>query len=222
MGNGMRGLTDKTRYNYLDEERDSRGRFSGKKQKQVFTPKHEPYTPPPFTPLAPLGTLTVRLFGDDITITGGPFKACPPHMIGVKMAAEIDWPHDVSIPTQDFKTPPRDRFEEGMLAALTCHFIDGDPIYVGCFAGKGRTGLFLATLAYLCGEDEPVKFVRANYYAHAVETPDQEKFVTSFDRETFRRRLMKVLIGFNAISWGRLRRMTWADRLLYLKLVFAR
>lgn len=208
-----------TRFNYRDEERNAKGQFVSKAQPAPF---HAGGWPMPPRPQPPVGTLTVSFFGEQITLTGGPYRSKPDSMFGVKMAAEIDHPFDVSIPTQDFQTPPREAMYEGLLSTVLGHFVFGDPIYVGCMAGKGRTGMFLATLAYMSGEDDPVSFVRAHYYPHAVETRDQEKFVKSFDRTTFRRQLMKLLIEYNAVSWGRLRKMPWQDKLLYLRCVFAK
>ena len=47
--------------------------------------------------------------------------------------------------------------------------------------GWGRTGLFLALIAKVCGEKDPVAYVREHYAPHAVETKDQQAYVESFD-----------------------------------------
>ncbi|WP_423247979.1 protein-tyrosine phosphatase family protein [Thermus hydrothermalis] len=53
-------------------------------------------------------------------------------------------------------------------------------LYVGCDGGLGRTGTTLAILAGLWRlTDSPVTFVRERYDPHAVETPEQEAYVTS-------------------------------------------
>ena len=41
--------------------------------------------------------------------------------------------------------------------------------------GWGRTGLFLALLAKVCGVENPVTYVRENYSPRAVETTDQHR-----------------------------------------------
>ena len=43
--------------------------------------------------------------------------------------------------------------------------------------GIGRTGLFLAALAKLSGEKDPVAYVRKHYMPHAVETQQQQDFI---------------------------------------------
>lgn len=175
-----------------------------------------------FSAIGPLGTLTVRLFGDDITLTGGPYACRPANMVGIKMAEEIRSPCDIDIGTRDFDVPNREKLFQGILHAMTAHFLRGQPLYVGCMAGRGRTGLFLASLAHLCGEQDPVRFVRSNYYEHAVETARQEQFVFSLDRDEFRRVLLKVLHSYGAINFTRLRKMNWRDRLDFLKVLVGR
>lgn len=112
-------------------------------------------------------------------VTGGPYHDRPDTMVGVKMAAEINRPADISIPTRDFCTPDLKMLDAGLLHAAEA-LVNGDPLYVGCMGGKGRTGLFLAVLAKALGVKQPVEFVRKHYYAHAVETSDQYQFVTNY------------------------------------------
>lgn len=115
------------------------------------------------------------------TVAGGPSydaKSYPSFMF-VKMAREINVPCDVSIPTVDFDTPNVDDLAAGLTTAVDALLL-GTPLYVGCMAGKGRTGLFMAVLAKAFGVENPVEYVRKHYYAHAVETRDQYKFVTDF------------------------------------------
>jgi hypothetical protein len=52
----------------------------------------------------------------------------------------------------------------------------GEPIYVGCMGGKGRTGLFWPYWRRRSGWLSPWSSL-ATYYAHAVETKDQHEFV---------------------------------------------
>jgi protein tyrosine phosphatase len=112
-------------------------------------------------------------------VTGGPFFDCPKTMVGVKMAKEIRQACAVDIPTVDFAVPDKALLTRGLDKALNL-MLDGEPLYVGCMGGKGRTGLFMAVLAKAFGIKNPVEYVRKHYYAHAVETPEQYKFVQAF------------------------------------------
>jgi len=113
------------------------------------------------------------------TVTGGPYYDRPANMVGVKMAREISLPCDVDIPTRDFSTPEPMVLLTGLRQAIP-QMLLGEPLYVGCMGGKGRTGLFLAVLAKAMGVKSPVEFVRKHYYSHAVETTDQYRFVEHF------------------------------------------
>lgn len=128
-----------------------------------------------------LGTLHLPLTKRHyFVVTGGPFYDCPDTYIGVKMAAEIHRPCVVNIPTRDFQTPHPHDLRRGLRDAVT-HLLAGEPLYVGCMGGKGRTGLFLAVLAKALGVKNPVEYVRRHYYSHAVETADQYRFVQEFE-----------------------------------------
>lgn len=123
------------------------------------------------------------------TIFGGPFRKFDPterRLVGVKMAKEIDHPHDISIPTEDYSVPcPKDLLE-GILEAIDS-MNDGNDIYVGCMGGIGRTGLFMAVIyrafaEYNGGNHLPgIQFVRKHYNPHAVETAEQMRYVSLFD-----------------------------------------
>ena len=81
----------------------------------------------------------------------------------------IDWP-DMAAP--DFLG--RDFWQE--LAGFFAR--QKGTLYIGCAAGKGRTGTALAILAYFWGlTKEPIKWVRETYSAEAVETPSQVEYV---------------------------------------------
>ena len=125
-------------------------------------------------------------------VTGGPFMECPSTMKGVKMAKEVRKDCAVDIPTQDFHVPDRLTLYRGLDKALDL-MLAGEPLYVGCMGGKGRTGLFLAVLAKAFGVKKPVEFVRANYYAHAVETQEQYQFVKQFLITPRQRRKIKLV-----------------------------
>jgi len=113
-------------------------------------------------------------------VCGGPYKDKPAGFFGVKMAAEIDLPCDVDVPTKDYSTPTVQIMQHGLLAAYRALIAD-KPVYVGCMGGIGRTGLFLACLAKISGIADPVRFVRAHYLAHAVETDMQQLYVHDLD-----------------------------------------
>jgi Predicted protein-tyrosine phosphatase len=123
-------------------------------------------------------------------IHGGPYRERPSSHVGVKMAVEIDHPHDISVPTRDFSVPKQHHMEEGIRKVLKPLALN-EPVYVGCMGGIGRTGLFLACLAKTLGEDQPVKYIRKNYIPHAVETSQQENFVRTFNHELFAPSLTK-------------------------------
>ena len=55
------------------------------------------------------------------------------------------------------------------------------PVYIGCRAGIGRTGMLIAALAKLAGIADPITWVRANYVATAVETDAQRAAVEALD-----------------------------------------
>jgi hypothetical protein len=84
---------------------------------------------------------------------------------------QIDWP--------DFWVP-RDRDDAlDALAEALQRARDGQVVEVSCYGGRGRTGTALAALAVLDGmpADEAIRWVRANYDRHAVETPWQARWV---------------------------------------------
>lgn len=127
-----------------------------------------------------LGTLEIPLWDDKhYIVTGGPFNNCPDRMVGVKMAREIRRQCDIDIGTEDFSTPEPDKLRAGLTKAVLA-MVSGKPLYVGCMAGRGRTGLFLSVLAKAFGIQNPVEYVRKHYYPHAVETAEQYRFVMEF------------------------------------------
>lgn len=166
--------------------------------------------------LAPLGAITFTLFGRDVKFYGGPYLAKPEHMRGVKMAKEIKAECDWSVPTPDFDTPPVDVLIQAVVQSIAHGLSTGDPVYVGCMAGKGRTGLFLASAAHLIGMPNAITYVRDNYYPGAVETPGQERFVESLNwQQGFRVAVMTSLKRDKAITFGWWLTMPWRDKVLY-------
>ena len=112
-------------------------------------------------------------------IFGGPYRQRPSDMTGVKMAVEISAPAEINVPTRDYSVPSKADLDAGLIAAINC-MTKGQTLYVGCMGGMGRTGLFLAVLAKAFGVKKPVEFIRANYYAHAVETKEQYQYVADY------------------------------------------
>lgn len=142
------------------------------------------------------GYLTLKLMGGkSFRVYGGPYAERPETMRGVCMAKEhAHRPADVRVPTVDFGVPRR----EDLLIALdkVVDFLRRrEQVYVGCMGGIGRTGTFLALLAKLFGEKEPIKYVREVYLAHAVETPMQEGLVETF---TFPKKLQYKVMWLKA------------------------
>lgn len=138
-----------------------------------------------------IGPITASIFG-------GPFRKFDSgvrRLKGVKMAEEIDHPHHVSIPTEDFSIPDTKDMECGVISALK-HVLEGNDLYVGCMGGIGRTGLFMGVLGKVLHDyridhpdeeitwvDDPVVWVRTHYKSHAIETEEQQHFVRNFNTE---------------------------------------
>lgn len=142
-------------------------------------------------------------------IFGGPFRQYQQgtrRLVGVKMAAEINHPHEISIPTVDFSVPDPKEMERGLLKAVEALYA-GNDIYAGCMAGIGRTGLFMGCMAAclqeferqtlpagqeVLGIDDPVLWVRRNYSSHAMETDEQKRYAREFPTEVVVERLVQL------------------------------
>lgn len=127
-------------------------------------------------------------------IYGGPFRDYVPgtrRLVGVKMAQEINHPHEISIPTHDFSVPDRHDMHLGLHHAISM-IAQGNDVYAGCMGGVGRTGLFMGVAAkvlidYHGGQylkhSDPVKLVRIHFKRHAIETDEQQAYVRDWDTE---------------------------------------
>jgi hypothetical protein len=124
-------------------------------------------------------SLPLKFAGKLVNIYGGPYFHCPPTFFGVKVAREIDMPCDINLPIPDFSIPDEKLAKRALLQCIRA-LQQPQPIYVGCWGGKGRTGLFLALLAKVSGIQNPVDYVRSSFHPHAVETDEQKKFVEDF------------------------------------------
>ncbi len=130
------------------------------------------------------GSLPLNIDGQTVHITGGPFDSLPDGAFGVclEMGAEKAAQADVKVPTADFGVPDAAALHQAVGVVLRQLQAEPDrPVHIGCRAGVGRTGLFLACLAKAAGvEGDPLAYVRAHYLPHAAETPAQEALVRSF------------------------------------------
>ncbi len=130
------------------------------------------------------GTLTLTVAGRAVTLTGGPFDAIPDGAFGVclEMQSAKAWLADVALPTPDFGLPDPAELKAAVAAVLRQLAAHPErPVHVGCRAGIGRTGLFLACLARAAGvAGDPIAYVRARYDPHAAETAAQEAMARGF------------------------------------------
>lgn len=152
------------------------------------------------------GMMPLVLGGKTYTIFGGPFRSKPGEfngkpLRGVKMAAEIGLPCDVNVPTEDFNVPEIDALKSGLRQAVNL-LLDGETLWVGCMGGIGRTGLFLAALAKLAGQDDPVRYVRSTYLSHAVETQQQQAYIAGLDLSDIKKDLRRVLFLRQWLGWA--------------------
>ncbi|HEV7264552.1 MAG TPA: tyrosine-protein phosphatase [Falsiroseomonas sp.] len=130
------------------------------------------------------GTLPLTVAGRPVTITGGPFDALPEGAFGVCLEPEAAkaWLADVALPVADFGVPEPAALKRAVAAVLAQ--LAAEParaVHIGCHAGIGRTGLFLACLARAAGvEGDTLDYVRRHYLPHAAETAAQQQMARSF------------------------------------------
>lgn len=130
------------------------------------------------------GEVRLRLLGAERRIIGGRFNDFAPPAIGVCLEARSRLASlaDVRIEVPDFTAPTQAQLRDGIVATLVLMRMAPDlPVYVGCAAGLGRTGTFIAALARMAGIADAVAWVRANYDARAVETAEQADAVAALD-----------------------------------------
>ncbi|HZC26720.1 MAG TPA: protein-tyrosine phosphatase family protein [Actinopolymorphaceae bacterium] len=89
------------------------------------------------------------------------------------------WVHD-HLEWADFGVPDDPATVVAALRSVLDRARAGERVEVGCLGGHGRTGTALACLAVLAGHPAPdaVALIRTTYCPKAVETADQEAFVT--------------------------------------------
>lgn len=144
----------------------------------------------------------VVIGGVELNFSGGPYRVAArfkeewPDAFLVKMASEQPGQSDVAVPVQDFGTPDPAALRAAVGWAIRAAF-DGKPVFVGCGAGWGRTGLFLAVvlkvlLPRLKGQEQIVKELRRIYIPQAVETPGQRALLDSIDVSGLRRMVFRL------------------------------
>lgn len=84
---------------------------------------------------------------------------------------------EIYLPVKDYNVPSN---PQDLVDAFDKILADHRNAYVGCFGGVGRTGLFMSCFLKYIGESEPLARVRREFNLHAVETPEQEKFLADF------------------------------------------
>ena len=116
-------------------------------------------------------------------IYGGSFFVAPDpgcdYFTTINLMAERDLPADVHIPIRDYSIPSN---PGELIKVFEFILADTKDVYVGCWGGVGRTGLFMASLLRYLGDPDPIATVRAQYNAHAVETEEQAQFVADFPK----------------------------------------
>ena len=141
----------------------------------------------------PIGWLPIPVgVGKMFYVQGGPFDAfqidSSTHSLCLEVRSDkVKYADDV-LDIPDFSTPEPEELEAVLLRMID-KLYEGFEGYIGCRGGIGRTGLAMACLVKAFGIREPVAYVRRNYLAHAVETPDQRKFVDEFDTTRLKRRI---------------------------------
>lgn len=131
------------------------------------------------------GRFTFRLPGGaEAEALGGPFDALPPGVFSVCLEARAAkaWLADILLPCPDFGVPEPEALREAVARALAALAADPSrPLFVGCRAGIGRTGLFLGCVLAASGvKGDPVAALRRLYHPHAAETAEQEAAVRGF------------------------------------------
>lgn len=116
---------------------------------------------------------------NDRRMYGGSFFKAPRSndFLTINLMAEHPLPCDIHVPIVDYSIP-KDPLD--LVAAFDRILEDPRDVYVGCFGGIGRTGLFMSCFLKYLGHPQPLAHVRTHYNPHAVETPEQERFLADF------------------------------------------
>ncbi|NIV11540.1 MAG: hypothetical protein GWN62_09730, partial [Aliifodinibius sp.] len=90
----------------------------------------------------------------------------------------------IHFPIVDFDTPDDMGALKDVLNDVVEKASEGENIAVHCFAGRGRTGMFIALLTRIIremGGKEAIDWVRQ--YFPAIETKEQEHIVINYDAD---------------------------------------
>lgn len=129
------------------------------------------------------GSVTLHLLGQARRIIGGPFDSWDGNGIGLCLdpTAAKRQSATILLDLADFTAPTESQLQttlSSLLEAMRAH--PAAPVYIGCKAGYGRTGTFIAALAKLAGHPEPIAWTRRHYHPSAVETNAQEAAIAAF------------------------------------------
>lgn len=135
--------------------------------------------------------LNFRGAGGTLHLHGGPYDRKPYGVPGIKLepaSKDRDSAMIVDFPIPDFSTPTEHELNDALIEIIRYLKKGAVVMYVGCLGGRGRTGLVMACLVRLLQEAKglrpdlnPIEVVREIYNSHAVETPEQERFVLNVD-----------------------------------------
>ncbi|MBC7637477.1 MAG: tyrosine-protein phosphatase [Acetobacteraceae bacterium] len=131
-----------------------------------------------------IGAVTLRLLGRNRIIQGGPFDDFQPPAIGVCLEVRSLRVAEAALvlPVVDYGAPDAAELTAALRDVLALMATNPDlPVYIGCRAGIGRTGMMIAALAKLAGIANPIAWVRAHYHPDAVETSDQHAVIEALD-----------------------------------------
>lgn len=126
------------------------------------------------------GYVDIEFNGKKKRIYGGSFFHAPEGDDYSKinlMAEAPDLPCHYYLPINDFSTPTS---SSEVIDVFEKILKDDKDVYVGCFGGIGRTGLFIGSLLKYIGHPQPIHLTRDSYYFKAIETMEQENFVACF------------------------------------------
>lgn len=135
-----------------------------------------------------LGSLKLRNNGHTYTVLGGPYSdigmvKAPTFGVCLRETVPPNTTADLHFPIVDFQTPDMGDARYNV-DKIVREVLNKDKfVYMGCMAGRGRTGLMMALLYKTFHKTDgatSVRAVRKEYYPHAVETKEQAKFVEDF------------------------------------------
>lgn len=127
--------------------------------------------------------INANINGIDHKVFAGSFFMAPKGDDYFKVNLMAEYGHltsNLHIPIKDFGVPSSVEEFRVILDGIKNRVANHEKIYVGCFAGIGRTGLFLACFFKLLGYKNPLEYVREHYNPKAVESEMQKDFLSIF------------------------------------------